>query len=81
MIFDLVPKESRRYFFNKEEEIEKIKFLSSPITLVLGFRRTGKSSVIRKALNELSLPYIYIDLRKFKELFLIMELLSMRRCQ
>jgi AAA+ ATPase superfamily predicted ATPase len=77
MIFDPVPKESRRYFFNKEEEIEKIKFLSSPITLVLGFRRTGKSSVIRKALNELSLPYIYIDLRKFKELFLIMELLSM----
>jgi len=77
MIFDPVPKESKGDFFNREEEIEKIKFLSSPITLVLGFRRTGKSSVIRKALNELSLPYIYIDLRKFKELFLIMELLSM----
>jgi hypothetical protein len=35
MIFDPVSKESRRDFFNREEEIEKIKFLSSPITLVL----------------------------------------------
>ncbi|NAY89192.1 MAG: AAA family ATPase [Desulfurococcales archaeon] len=67
MIFDPVPKESRKDFFNREDEIERIKSLSSPITLVLGFRRTGKSSVIRIALNELNFPYIYIDLRKFEE--------------
>jgi len=43
------------------------KSLSSPIMLVLGLRRSGKSSVIRIALNELNFPYIYIDLRKFEE--------------
>lgn len=67
MIFDPVPKESRKDFFDREEEIEKIKSLSSPITLVLGLRRTGKSSVIRIALSELDLPYVYVDLRKFEE--------------
>ena len=67
MIFDPVPKESRKDFFDREEEIEKIKSLSSPITLVLGLRRTGKSSVIRITLSELNFPYIYIDLRKFEE--------------
>jgi len=35
MIFDPAPKESKGDFFNREEEIEKIKFLSSLITLVL----------------------------------------------
>jgi AAA+ ATPase superfamily predicted ATPase len=67
LIFDPVPKESRKDFFDREEEIEKIKSLSSPITLVLGLRRTGKSSLIHIALNELNLPYIYIDLRKVEE--------------
>lgn len=65
MIFDPEPKGSRRDLFDRVEEIGKIKSLSSPITLVLGLRRTGKSSVIHVALNELSLPYTYIDLRKF----------------
>ncbi|MFP3319678.1 MAG: ATP-binding protein, partial [Acidilobus sp.] len=34
---------------------------------MLGLRRTGKSSVIMLSLNELGLPYIYVDLRKFEE--------------
>jgi len=68
LIFDPEPKESRKDFFDREEEIDKIKSLSSPITLVLGLRRTGKSSVIHITLNELNLPYIYIDLRKFEEI-------------
>ena len=37
------------------------------ITLVLGLRRVGKSSLILVALRELGLPHIYIDLRKFEE--------------
>jgi len=67
LLFDPVPKSSRRDFFDREAEIERVKSLSSPITLVLGLRRTGKSSVIMISLNELGLPYIYVDLRKFEE--------------
>jgi AAA+ ATPase superfamily predicted ATPase len=33
----------------------------------LGLRRTGKSSVIRIAIEELGYPYIYLDLRKYEE--------------
>ncbi|MFP3321124.1 MAG: ATP-binding protein, partial [Acidilobus sp.] len=67
MLSDPVPKSSRRDFFDSEAEIEGVKSLSSPITLVLGLRRTGKSSVIMISLSELGLPYIYVDLRKFEE--------------
>jgi len=67
LLFDPAPKSSRRDFFDREAEIERVKSLSSPITLVLGLRRTGKSSVILISLNELGLPYIYVDLRKFEE--------------
>lgn len=31
--------------------------------IVKGLRRTGKSSLMRVALNEAELPYIFIDLR------------------
>ena len=51
MLFDPAPKSSRRDFFDREAEIERVKSLSSPITLVLGLRRTGKSSVILISLN------------------------------
>ncbi|MEW9491631.1 MAG: ATP-binding protein [Candidatus Aramenus sulfurataquae] len=67
MLFDLTPKEDRRDFFDREREIESVKSLSSPITLVLGLRRTGKSSVLRIALNELGVPSVYVDLRKFED--------------
>lgn len=67
MLFDPSPKRTRVDFYDREREIESVKSLSSPITLVLGLRRTGKSSVIMIAVSELKLPYIYIDLRKFEE--------------
>ena len=38
MPFDPAPKSSRRDFFDREAEIEGVKSLSSPITLVLGLR-------------------------------------------
>ncbi|MGB9727358.1 MAG: AAA family ATPase [Nitrososphaeria archaeon] len=66
MLFSPEPKSSRKDFFDKEEELERLKKLSSPINLVLGLRRTGKSSLIKICLNELNLPSIYIDLRKFE---------------
>jgi len=67
LLFDPTPKDNREDFFNRDEEINRVRSLSSPITLVLGLRRTGKSSIIKIALNELSLPYIYLDLRKFED--------------
>jgi len=67
LLSDPVPKSSRRDFFDREAEIERVKSLSSPIALVLGLRRTGESSVIMISLNELGLPHIYVDLRKFEE--------------
>lgn len=67
MLFDPVPKTRREDFFDREEEIEKVKSLLSPITLILGLRRTGKSSLIKISLNELKHPYLYVDLRKFEE--------------
>ncbi|MGB9730371.1 MAG: AAA family ATPase [Thermoprotei archaeon] len=67
MLFSPEPKENRSDFFDKDEELERLKALSSPIILVLGLRRTGKSSLIKIALNELRLSSIYIDLRKFEE--------------
>ncbi|BCS94350.1 AAA family ATPase [Metallosphaera javensis (ex Sakai et al. 2022)] len=65
MLFDPAPKEDRRDFFDRESELKKLKALSSPIALTLGLRRTGKSSLIRIALKELSFPSIYLDLRRF----------------
>jgi len=67
LLFDITPKDDRKDFFDRDEEIEKVKNLSSPITLVLGLRRTGKSSLIKVALKEMNHPYIYVDLRKFEE--------------
>ncbi|WP_238842107.1 ATP-binding protein [Sulfolobus sp. E11-6] len=67
MLFDPSPKDNRKDFFDRENEIEKLKELRAPITLVLGLRRTGKSSLIKIGINELNLPYIYLDLRKFEE--------------
>ncbi len=68
MYFDPSPKESRKDFFDREKEVKQLKSLNSRIILVLGLRRTGKSSLVKIALNELNLPYIYIDLRKFEEI-------------
>ncbi|BDC17938.1 ATP-binding protein [Acidianus sp. HS-5] len=67
MLFDPAPKIRREDFFDREKEIERIKSLLSPTTLVLGLRRTGKSPLIRISLEELGYPYVYIDLRKFEE--------------
>lgn len=67
MLFDPAPKIRREDFFDRE--IERVKSLLSPITLVLGLRRTGKSSLIRISLEELGYPYIYVDLRKFRRKF------------
>ncbi|MDW8036170.1 MAG: ATP-binding protein [Candidatus Korarchaeum sp.] len=54
-------------FFDMERELESLKReLLSPNTrmiVVKGIRRIGKSSLVRVALNEINIPYIFIDLR------------------
>ncbi len=71
MLFDLGPKDSRLELFDRDSELSRlidyVGRLGMPITLVLGLRRVGKSSLILVALRELSLPHIYVDLRKFEE--------------
>ncbi|MEM0463211.1 ATP-binding protein [Pyrobaculum sp.] len=66
MYFDPWPKTSREDLFDREEEVERIKALRAPITLVLGLRRAGKSSVILVAASEMPHPVVYIDARRFE---------------
>jgi AAA+ ATPase superfamily predicted ATPase len=35
-----------------------------PINVLVGTRRTGRTSLLNVALNELGNPYIYLDLRR-----------------
>ena len=65
MLFDPRPKEKREDIFDREQEIEMIKNSAKeyPITLILGIRRVGKSSLLKVVLNELE-SGIYIDVRK-----------------
>jgi AAA+ ATPase superfamily predicted ATPase len=71
MYFDLAPKERRSDLYDFEEAFEDLKNLLSspvqrnPLIVVKGLRRTGKTSLIRTCLNELALPYLYIDGRRF----------------
>jgi predicted AAA+ superfamily ATPase len=62
MLFSIKPKERRDELYDFEKELEElIKGIErSPITIVIGMRRTGKTSLLKVALNELGNPYIYI---------------------
>ncbi|MCS7365154.1 MAG: ATP-binding protein [archaeon GB-1867-035] len=63
--FDPKPKVKKEDLYNREEELEKLKFAlkTSPLILILGLRRTGKTSLLYTALNEFKIPNIIVDLR------------------
>ena len=67
MYFSLEVKVKKEDFFDMERELEALKRdLLDPNTrmiVVKGIRRTGKSSLMRVALNEVKMPHIFIDLR------------------
>jgi AAA+ ATPase superfamily predicted ATPase len=63
MLFDPRPKRSREELFDREKEINALINSKEPLTLLLGLRRVGKSSLLRVALNEVE-NGIYIDARK-----------------
>ena len=72
MIFDPWPKERKKDLYNFDKEINKlIESISDPsvrLIVIKGLRRTGKSSILRVALNESKYNYVLIDMREFEEL-------------
>jgi len=62
------PKAYRRDLYDREEELEKLSmFLRGrlgPMALLLGLRRTGKTSLLKVALAEYEGPSIILDLRR-----------------
>ena len=68
MLFDPRSKENLNELFDREEEIEKLSHaVRTPLTLLLGMRRIGKTSLLKSFLNSLTTPHIYIDLRRLEE--------------
>ena len=70
MLFDPRPKERRDEIFDRENEIKSLlKGMEGyPITLLIGIRRVGKSSLLRVALNECGEIGLYIDARRLYSL-------------
>lgn len=70
MLFDPVPKESRRELFDRERELNELDSFvrfGSKIALVLGIRRVGKTSLLKVFVNESNYPWIFIDARRLSE--------------
>ncbi|WP_460173450.1 AAA family ATPase [Vulcanisaeta sp. JCM 14467] len=65
MLFSIEPKSRREDLYDFDHELGMlIKFLrGSRLTLVTGLRRTGKTSLMRVALNEAGVDYVYVDVR------------------
>ncbi|MEM3479928.1 MAG: ATP-binding protein [Candidatus Bathyarchaeia archaeon] len=64
MLFDSRPKERLEELFDSEKELKLLeRAVSTPITLLLGVRRVGKTSLLKAFLNSLRVPYVYLDLR------------------
>ncbi|MEM0013676.1 MAG: ATP-binding protein [Saccharolobus sp.] len=53
--------------FDREKEMERLKFgIDYPMTLLLGIRRSGKSSLVKVLTKKERGIWIYLDLRKFE---------------
>ncbi len=67
MYFTDRPIEDEKDLYDRENELRLLKqfSLQHPVALVLGLRRTGKTSLIKVGLKNERL--IYIDMRKFEE--------------
>jgi len=69
MLFDPKPKRRREDLFDFDNELNSLaRFVNDPSTrliVVRGLRRTGKTSLTLTALNGLTTPYVFIDVREF----------------
>ncbi len=66
MYFDLRPKVVREDLFDRDRELELFtRYVSekSPLVVLTGLRRVGKTSLLLVGLNMVEQPYVYIDLR------------------
>ncbi|MFP3236751.1 MAG: ATP-binding protein [Vulcanisaeta sp.] len=65
MLFDLEPKSTKVDLFDFEMELNSVinGITNERIIVIRGLRRTGKTSLMRVALNESGYPYIYLDPR------------------
>ncbi|WP_281351098.1 AAA family ATPase [Acidianus brierleyi] len=61
------PKEDPKDLFDREEELQKLKNgINYPVSLLLGLRRSGKSSLVKVLMKEEDAIWIYLDLRKYE---------------
>ena len=65
MYFDPSPKKDREDLFNREDELAMFSnaLTYSPLIVILGLRRTGKTSFMNVALSESDHPNIVLDMR------------------
>ncbi len=65
MLLDLEPKNKREDLYDFEKELEMVKrgIETSKMVVVSGLRRTGKTSLIKVALEQSNVPYLYLDPR------------------
>ncbi|HPD39767.1 MAG TPA: ATP-binding protein [Mesotoga infera] len=63
MYFDPRPKTSRKDLFLRDRELEELGNIDVPLTLLLGPRRLGKTSLLRVFMNESDLPFMFTDCR------------------
>jgi AAA+ ATPase superfamily predicted ATPase len=65
MLFSTEPKDSLKDLFDREHEVKALKDgLNERLVLVLGLRRTGKSSLVRSTLNSIDVNTVVLDVRK-----------------
>lgn len=63
MYFDPRPKTSKNDLFKRDKELKELSNLDTPLTLVLGPRRLGKTSLLKVFMNESDIPFIFTDCR------------------
>ena len=66
MLFEGRAKDVKADLFDREEQYAQLQALvaaKSPLILIKGLRRTGKTSLLKTFLNEEEKPYIWVDLR------------------
>ena len=65
MYFDPSPKKDRKDLFNREAELTTFSnaLAYSPLIVIVGLRRTGKTSFMNVALSESDHPHIVLDMR------------------
>lgn len=72
MLFDLKPKDDLKDFFNYREELDSLvgylRDKSTRLVILRGLRRTGKSSLLRVALNKTNAKYVLVDTRELSSL-------------